>query len=510
MNSLLVKIRPIIYGASVLLALGLYVYAISSFETLDLQKIRLVQWYGFTALILLYLSLLASPLYHSFPNFPGRIFYVYARKAIGVSAFFFGLLHGGLAFFRTLGGFAGLPFFRGAFLLGIILGTTALVLLGLMAATSIHSINKKYNIPWKKIHRVVYAAGMLVLIHALMLGTHYIDLHGTVGVVTLGLVSLLILLQARRVDDYIEKTMPPWPGFGAVTLLAVLLLGIGGFRVYGHVSGNASLGIHTGHLGQQNQKDATKAPSYTGKRYSINVSPIQFTPNRQTPIQITIFDADTGTQVKEFSKIHDQLMHLVISDSSLSYFDHLHPTLENGIFSITKSFQADGLYRLYFQFMPKGESEQTVALTVSVGSNLSHVPSTQTIDSEKIKQAGALSVTMKPTAKEVFSIADLRSGKQAIRFRITSSADGTAVSDLQPYLGAFGHLVLIKQDSYEYVHVHPKPSLGNPNSGGPEVEFAPLAFANFQPLEPGIYRAFAQFKRQDSVFMVDYTLELKP
>ena len=52
----------------------------------------------------------------------------------------------------------------------------------------------------------------------------------------------------------------------------------------------------------------------------------------------------------------------------------------------------------------------------------------------------------------------------------TVTQDGEPVTDLQPYLGAYGHLVALRDGDLGYLHVHPdgEPGAGTP---GPEIAF---------------------------------------
>ena len=53
---------------------------------------------------------------------------------------------------------------------------------------------------------------------------------------------------------------------------------------------------------------------------------------------------------------------------------------------------------------------------------------------------------------------------------LTVKRDGQPVTDLEPYLGALGHLVAIRDGDLAYLHVHPLDEAVG--AGGPEVRFA--------------------------------------
>lgn len=160
----------------------------------------LVPVYAYTALSFLYLALLAGPLTKLFIWFPFRAQYMKARRAIGVSAFYFALLHVRYTFFDVIGGFAGLSSLNGTYLIAITLSFTALVILTLMAATSFDYMVKVLTFSrWKMLHRFVYLAALFILIHAILIGTRFQEFLiirillgvGTVFLVTLHIIGLL-------------------------------------------------------------------------------------------------------------------------------------------------------------------------------------------------------------------------------------------------------------------------------------------------------------------------------
>jgi hypothetical protein len=75
------------------------------------------------------------------------------------------------------------------------------------------------------------------------------------------------------------------------------------------------------------------------------------------------------------------------------------------------------------------------------------------------------------------------------------------VTDLQPYLGAYGHLVALRSGDLAYLHVHPD---GTPEDGstrpGPDVVFyAAVPSA-------GTYHLYLDFKHQGVVRTAAFTV----
>lgn len=135
------------------------------------KSILLVSVYGYTAISFLYFALLAGPLTKIFQTLPFRAQYLKARRAIGVSSFYFALLHTKYGFFDFLGGFQGLTALNSTFIISIILSSISLIILMLMAITSFDYMVKLLTFQkWKMLHRFVYLASVFILIHAVLIG----------------------------------------------------------------------------------------------------------------------------------------------------------------------------------------------------------------------------------------------------------------------------------------------------------------------------------------------------
>src|SRR5258708_6698150 len=107
-SSLKTNIRFYVWLLTIGLSLLIYFWVTINFSYPSLEIIRLTQISGLMAVIYLYFTLLAGPLCYVWKSFAWRGEYLKARRALGVSAFYFSLVHSGLAFFGQLGGFTGL------------------------------------------------------------------------------------------------------------------------------------------------------------------------------------------------------------------------------------------------------------------------------------------------------------------------------------------------------------------------------------------------------------------
>jgi hypothetical protein len=78
---------------------------------------------------------------------------------------------------------------------------------------------------------------------------------------------------------------------------------------------------------------------------------------------------------------------------------------------------------------------------------------------------------------------------------LTVRRDGEPVTDLEPYLGAYGHLVALRAGDGAYLHVHPD----GPAAAGPD-----LAFAAEVP-SAATYRLFLEFSHRGVVRTAELT-----
>ena len=114
-----VRFYILLFSTFVFVVINLFIK--TSTQDPYLQSLLLTQSYALTSITFLYLALLAGPLTYTFRFLPFRGTYLKARRAIGVSAYLFALLHARLGFFEQLGGFGALPSLNFTYLLAITL-----------------------------------------------------------------------------------------------------------------------------------------------------------------------------------------------------------------------------------------------------------------------------------------------------------------------------------------------------------------------------------------------------
>ncbi|MEJ7595471.1 MAG: hypothetical protein WKF77_28480 [Planctomycetaceae bacterium] len=215
-------------------------------------------------------------------------------------------------------------------------------------------------------------------------------------------------------------------------------------------------------------------------------------PKAGSPINLTLqIQGDDDTPINQFDVMHEKLVHLIVVRDGLDEFAHLHPDVDSaGNLTAEYVFPKSGTYRLFADHQPKGQSPGLATAELVIAGDdepaVALVPDTS--DEVTVGQMKA-HVAMMPGDHET-----------TVRFHLVDLA-GKAVTDLEPYLGAMGHLVIISADGRDYVHAHPLSEAQTAPDGA--IEFA----AHFP--KPGIYKAWGQFQRGGSVFTAPFVLEHK-
>ena len=191
-----------------------------------------------------------------------------------------------------------------------------------------------------------------------------------------------------------------------------------------------------------------------------------------------------GDAVRELEPENGKLLHLIVVRSDLTAYQHLHPRLHpDGTWSVELATPRAGDYRAIADFVIDGRK-------YVVGTTL-HVPGEA---GDEPLPAPALHARADGYDVELQRPAQLRAGEEAqLTFRV--SARGRPAGDLQPYLGAYGHLVALHAPELAYSHVHPN---GEDRAGG-AITF------DTELHERGSYRLFMQFRTHGRVHTVAFT-----
>jgi plastocyanin len=257
----------------------------------------------------------------------------------------------------------------------------------------------------------------------------------------------------------------------------------------GHDRMDMSSSNHGGH-DMHNMSNAPQPPIAKAKlSIAGNLLP-------KAPVTMTIDIKDLkGTSIAKFDTFQEKLMHLIIVSDDLSHFDHIHPTYQgNGRFIVQANFPKPGKYSLFSDYKPAGKAEQVSVLSTQIAGKTTPPP----VPSERLsKVIGNTQATLKIEPQTVTA------GQMVnLNFNLVDTGTKQPISDLQPYLGERGHMVIVRQANTitraNYIHAHAMPDTGD----------GKIQFMTSFP-QPGNYKLWGQFSRGGKIVVADFWVNAK-
>ncbi len=211
----------------------------------------------------------------------------------------------------------------------------------------------------------------------------------------------------------------------------------------------------------------------------------------RTKLRFSIQD-ENGRKVTAYEREHGKELHFIVVSRDLTVYRHLHPTrAADGTWSTSAGLPAAGGYRAFADFKPAKKGAAGVTLGADLAVSGKYAPAS----------LPAPAATAEADGYQVTLTGGLRPGRSG-ELRLNVAKDGKPVTDLQPYLGAYGHLVALRSGDLAYLHVHPN---GEPGDGatkpGPEISFTATAPS------AGTYRLFLDFRHEGRVRTAAFTVE---
>lgn len=195
--------RFYILVSTLLLSVGVFALLRLRIPSDQLFYIRVQQVYGFLCVLYWYVALVISPLGYVIGKQRLR-HAAFARRAIGVSAFYFATLHGAIALWGQLGGIGQLRYLPTLFQWSLLGGLIACGILFVMAATSFDVVVKVMTFRWWKwLHRLVYIGGVVAVLHIWTVGTHLA--YSSVQVAAFAALIVLSGLELYRVTKLVNQ-----------------------------------------------------------------------------------------------------------------------------------------------------------------------------------------------------------------------------------------------------------------------------------------------------------------
>jgi|JI7StandDraft_1071085.scaffolds.fasta_scaffold89655_2 hypothetical protein len=282
-----------------------------------------------------------------------------------------------------------------------------------------------------------------------------------------------------------------------IKLLGIIALSVTAAAFLGSCGSNSSNDHgHTHDAGDSTHshadgEDHDHGHSHDESKYKMLLTavPAQVTAGQTATLSFTPKLKADEAQPVALDESHGKKIHIIAVSNDLSTFQHLHPeATDKGDYTTQATFASGGDYTLFADFKPTGGGETT--------------------DKIALKVAGTPAVAVAYTAEKLTSTVNdftlkleaetpWKTGEELhINGILTQNGKEIPVEELENYLGAKAHVVMISVAEKEYAHVHP------------ETENHRIHLhAEFH--HAGIYRAWLQFKYQGQVYLTDFVIDVK-
>ncbi|MFC7485295.1 hypothetical protein ACOCJ7_02130 [Knoellia sp. CPCC 206453] len=282
-------------------------------------------------------------------------------------------------------------------------------------------------------------------------------------------------------------------------LAAIFGITLGAGRLFGPVEATPASAGHDAHASTEPTEPADSAGAdhsahlpgglqVSQDGYTLRLNHSELAAGPKTPLDFVV-EGPEGKPVTAYTPQHEKELHLIAVRRDFSGFQHVHPTrAADGTWSTTLAL-TPGTWRVFADIAPQGAQPLTLGADVSVAG--AYAPAGAPAEDVRTATVDGYTVTLK---------GDLAPGADSA-LTLSVSRSGKPVTDLDPYLGAYGHLVALRTGDLAYLHVHPE---GHPGDGttqpGPDITFGAAVPS------AGTYRLFLDFQHEGVVRTAAFTV----
>jgi hypothetical protein len=226
-------------------------------------------------------------------------------------------------------------------------------------------------------------------------------------------------------------------------------------------------------------------------RSEVQTSPSSQQAGKPVTLRFTVRD-DAGRSVPELTLSHEKPMHVMIVSTDLRHFAHVHPTADGDAFRLEHTFEEPGEYLVVVDYQQPGRGQVVDRHRVHVEGGGVRTPSEALTESPRTQRADGLELTLQ-------SEGELRAGEGAMLHFDTADAETRRpVTDLEPYLGARAHFMVLRADGEDFVHVHALDDSSTTSRVSAHAVFP----------RPGLYKLWAQVQRRGVVVTLPFVLRI--
>lgn len=248
----------------------------------------------------------------------------------------------------------------------------------------------------------------------------------------------------------------------------------------------------TGHKGDKCPKcgmSLEKVNAESNISMNLVTNPDRIEAGKEAELAFTPKDKSDSTVVVKLQEAHKKKIHVIVVNEELTWFDHIHAEPDKGAYKVTETFPAAGKYLVYADYKSTVGGLQTDRLEVNVKGNKN--TSSHHKHQAKIKsETNGYSLSI-PNGKH------LTTGSVSLPIILEKDGKKVERADIENYLGAVAHIILIRLDDKDFVHIHPE-----------STEISPI-HAHADISKPGLYRMWVQFQTNGKVHTADFTLNFE-
>ena len=219
--------------------------------------------------------------------------------------------------------------------------------------------------------------------------------------------------------------------------------------------------------------------------YPLDLTLTPRTPKPRERVELTfkIKDPKTGAAVNHFEVVHEKFFHLFVVSQDLDFFLHDHPVMTaDGTFHYQNSLPKAGMYRVLADYYPSRGTPQLTAKTIFVPGGQWQQAHPQPDRAPKRTENSDVELASEPAVP--------LAGLKTMLFLRLKNGEG-----LEPYLGAWAHMLAASDDLIDMIHTHPFLA-----DGGPQIQFN-VIFPRART-----YRLWIQFQRKGVVNTAVFTV----
>lgn len=242
------------------------------------------------------------------------------------------------------------------------------------------------------------------------------------------------------------------------------------------------------------------APAVTVSVFAAKAdTPKPLVKDKPTAVNLFLFNRFNGEGIGEdqLLTVHTEKMHVLIIDPTLTDYQHLHPKpgKKPGEYTVEFTPHTSNAYRIWLDITPQDRVQQYV-ITDLPGANKQNPPVVKTLSMNSVVEDYHFKLSFnKP----------LKVGESALGTVMITDKNGKDVTQLEPIMEAFAHIVAFDEDYKTILHIHPMGPEPKDLSarGGPRIDF------HMTPSASGFVKIFVQVKIQGKELFAPFGVDVR-